>query len=197
MWSHLWVPFVTQSHCSEARTTVRGAARPEQGREGEIDYPINQSLGTDYKINHQGKGQVLCYITQPTRFIPCSGNLSLLPSITRSCSSPFPASGTAPANRPSRAEPCRQQHRAHRKHPASGTDLVVPTLTQLPRRAGCLQQDSSRGCGWHRVLQLHQGAREQIPRVLSANSSSPGCHDAHGRLASGCSCRFFLGSSND
>lgn len=119
MWSHLWVPFVTRSHRSEAMTTVRGAARPEQGREGEIDYPINQSLGTDYKINHQGKGQVLCYITQPTRFIPCSGNLSLLPSITGSCSSPFPASGMAPANSPGRAEPCRQQHRAHRKHPAA------------------------------------------------------------------------------
>lgn len=85
----------------KARTTVQATPRPEEGREAKIDYPINQSPGTDYKINHQGKGQVLCYITQPTRFIHPLGHPSLWPSITGSCSL-----WTQPA------QPCRQQHRA-------------------------------------------------------------------------------------
>jgi len=90
-----WMLFVTWSHHSEARTMVQATPRPEEGREGEIDYPINQLLGTDYKINHQGKGQALYYITQPTRFIDRLGHHSLLPSITGSRSSPFTASGMA------------------------------------------------------------------------------------------------------
>lgn len=76
---------------------MQATPRPEEGKEGEIDYPINQLLGTDYKINHQGKGQVLYYITQPTRFIYHLGHQSLLPSITGSCTSPFPTSGMASA----------------------------------------------------------------------------------------------------
>lgn len=60
-----WELLVTQSHHSEARTMVQATPRPEKGKEAEIDYPVNQLLGTDYKINHQGKGQVFYYITQP------------------------------------------------------------------------------------------------------------------------------------
>lgn len=74
--------FAAWSHHSKARTMVQATSRPEDGREAKIDCPINQSPGTDYKINHQGKGQVLCYITQPTRFIYPLGHLSLWPSIT-------------------------------------------------------------------------------------------------------------------
>lgn len=117
-----WCWFVAWSHHSKARTMVQATPRPEEGREAKIDYPINQSPGTDYKINHQGKGQVLCYITQPTRFIHPLGQPSLWPSITGSCSLWIQP-----------AQPCRQQHRAWKSEPAARTRQVQELILWNPQ----------------------------------------------------------------
>lgn len=101
---------------------MQATPRPEEGREAKIDYPINQSPGTDYKINHQGKGQVLCYITQPTRFIHPLGQPSLWPSITGSCSLWIQP-----------AQPCRQQHRAWKSEPAARTRQVQELILWNPQ----------------------------------------------------------------